>query len=93
MLGLAACTPMTEQPPVPDSTFVEVMTELYLADTRRELFDTPDSLRDAILTHYGIDTTQYDAAQRFYADHPDQYLDLYNALLDRLNAERMMMPE
>lgn len=87
---LPACSVISDpDPPVADSTLVDVMIEFHLAGARADLgYDLPPALRDSILTAYGLDSTVYASAAAFYAEHPQAYLTLYNQVLDRLSAER-----
>ena len=90
LLTLPACTALpTEAPPVADSTMVDVLLEMHLAQARAERYSDVSSelLRD-ILARHGLDEEQFDEAMRYYADHPQQYVSLYDDVLDRLNAER-----
>ena len=68
---------------------VDVLLEMHLAQARAERYSDVSSelLRD-ILARHGLDEEQFDEAMRYYADHPQQYVSLYDDVLDRLNAER-----
>ena len=92
-LGLAvlsACSVIADpDPPVTDSTLIDVLIEFHLADSRGDLgYTPPPALRDSILAAYDLDSTAFAEAMAYYADRPDAYLTLYNQLLDRLSAER-----
>ncbi len=90
MLVLAGCSAfLSDAPPVPDSTLVEVLTDLHLAKARSELDEPPPALEDSVLHHHGLTRADYDAALDYYAEHPDAYLALYDQVLNHLNAERM----
>ncbi len=88
--GLPACSSMaTDEPPVADSTMVEVLIELHLAAARLDLRkDLPPAEREAILARHGLDTLRYGQVMAYYAEHPQAYVDLYSQVLDRLSAER-----
>lgn len=43
---------------------------------------------DSVLHGHGATREEYDAALRWYVDHPDQFVNLYNRVLDRLNQAR-----
>ncbi|MGI9174791.1 MAG: DUF4296 domain-containing protein [Rhodothermales bacterium] len=90
LLTLSACTALpTEAPPVADSTMVEVLLEMHLAQARAERYsDVSSELLHDILTRHGLDKQQFDEAMRYYADHPSQYVGLYDDVLDRFNAEQ-----
>ena len=68
---------------------VEVLLDMHLAQARAERYEdvSGELLRD-VLAQHGLDRAQFDEAMRYYADHPQQYVDVYDAVLDRLNAER-----
>ena len=88
--ALPACSSLTaEPPPVPDSTMVEVLVELHLAEARTELYGRlPEGLRDSALAKHGLTQREYKRAVDYYTDHPTSYADLYDTVLDRLSAER-----
>ena len=90
LLALPACTDLpTEAPPVADSTMVEVLLEMHLAQARAERYgDVSGELLQDVLARHGLGRAEFDEALRYYADHPQQYVDVYDAVLDRLNAER-----
>ena len=90
LAGLSACSVIAEpDPPVADSTLINVLIEFHLADARADLgYDLPPALRDSILAAYDLDSTAFEDAMAYYADRPDAYLALYNELLNHLSAER-----
>ena len=90
LFTLAACAALpTEAPPVADSTMVDVLLEMHLAQARAERYsDVSSEVLHRILTRHGLNKDQFDEAMRYYADHPRQYVGLYDDVLDRLNAER-----
>ena len=74
-----------EEPPVPDSTLVQVLVEMHLAEARRQLHGPiPPAMRDSILAHYGLDSTRMNAAMNHYSKHPAMYEELYGIVLDSL---------
>ena len=89
-LPLAACGSLTEpDPPVPDSTVVDVLTDLHLLDARSgEMGDVPPGTREALLAAHGLDSTRFDRALLFYADHPERYFAVYDSVVSRLSEER-----
>ena len=90
LLALPACSSFTsDAPPTADSTMVEVLVELHLADARRHIRrDTPPTLRTDILERHGLDESAFEATITYYAEHPDAYIAVYDQVLDRLSAER-----
>ncbi len=90
LVALPACSALpSEEPPVADSTLVDVLIELHLAKARAETQpgEAPD-LREAVLTRYGLSEARFNAAMDYYAEHPEEYLDLYDTVLDRFGEER-----
>lgn len=68
---------------------VEVLLELHLAAARQQIHgDVVPAARDEIFQRHGLDATRFDATMAFYVEHPEVYLEVYNAVLDRLSAER-----
>lgn len=92
LLLAPACTvTSSEEPPVADSAFAEVLVDLHLLEARAELdHDLPPSLRDSVLARHGLTAARFEAAIDFYVDHPQAYTDLYSDVLNRLNAESAM---
>jgi hypothetical protein len=85
--GCSAVT--SDEPPVSDSTLVQVLLELHLASARAEVVrDVSPTLRDSILFHYGLDSTSFEAALSYYIDRPEEYKALYTKVLDQINEER-----
>lgn len=76
-----------EEPPIPDSTFVRVLTEFHLASARAQTDqDSLPGVRDSILARYGVDETHLQAAIDYYSERPAAYESLYDAVLDSLSA-------
>lgn len=90
VLFLPACSVLTsDEPPVADSTLVDVLIELHLAEARAELgYGPPPSVRDSIFAHYGLDEATFQEAITYYLDHPDAYAELYDAVLAQINDEQ-----
>lgn len=95
VMGVLCCTALAcssfspDEPPIPDSTLIEVLTELHLAAARTEVRkDPPLALRDSILARYGVDEARLRAATEYYSKHPAAYESLYDAVLDSLNTHR-----
>lgn len=87
---LSACSFMRpEEPPIPESTLIELTVELHLADARgSNLGESTRALRDSIFAWYGVDEDTYNEAVAYYAERPDEYLLFYDAVLDSLNNHR-----
>ena len=85
---LAGCS-QTPSSPVPDSTMVEVLVDLYLAGARTDVADhLPAASRDSVLARHGLDSTANRSALRYFAAHPAAYGALYERVVDRLAIER-----
>ncbi len=95
LLTLSACSAFTsDEPPISDSTMVEVLIELHLANARLELqYDRRPAVRDSILFKYGLDAQRFQDVMAYYADHPEAYSALYTTMLDRISAERIQQGE
>jgi hypothetical protein len=74
---------------VSDSTLVEVLADLHLADARSRLPGMPAGLRDSVLISHGMDSVSFRQAMTPFEDHPEDLVNLYNSVLDRLNAARI----
>ena len=84
--GVGCSTPVSTEPPIPDSTLVDVLVDLHVLEARDEtLGDVPPALFDSVLTRHGLDSTRYNASLRYYSRHPEAYRDLYDDVIDRLN--------
>ena len=90
LLLLPACSVLTsDEPPVADSTLVDVLIELHLAEARVQLgYGPPLSVRDSIFARYGFDETTFQEALTYYLDHPDAYAELHDAMLAQINDEQ-----
>jgi hypothetical protein len=78
------------EPPLADSTMVEVMIDLHLAVARAEVTQqVPAGIRDSILTTHGADSAAYARTIWHYAQNPEKYEQIYGQVLDRLNSERI----
>jgi hypothetical protein len=85
-----------EAPPVPDSTMVELLTELHVAKARRSLrveerraAPPPDSL----LRRHHLDRAAFERALDYYADHPKAYAAIYDSVVERLSRQRDSLRE
>ena len=92
MVMLAGCGGK-ERAPIADSTMVDLLLEFHLANARSEIIGSyPAHLRDSIFARYGVDSTSYREASKYYAEHPEEYGQVYSRVLDRLNLERLSLP-
>ncbi len=87
---LPACSSFsTPEPPVADSTLVEVLVELQLVSARSDLYrDVPPGTRDSVLVRHGLTKADFEAAMRYYSEHPETFVEIYTNVLDRINEER-----
>lgn len=91
MGSLGACSSFSpEEPPMADSTFIEVLTELHLAATRVQIYEdtTLTTLQDSIFAHYDVPRERFERTLAYYSKHPTTYQTLYEAMQDSLNAEQ-----
>lgn len=91
LAGAAGCSVVTApDPPVADSTLVAVLADLHLADVRASLVhDVAPGTRDSVLARHGLSPAEFEAAVAYYVDRPDEYLELYNRVLDHLTEESL----
>ncbi|MBT8400475.1 MAG: DUF4296 domain-containing protein [Rhodothermia bacterium] len=74
--------------PIEPDRFVAVLVDLHLTESRREIVgDMPPATRDSILESHDVSETQYERSVRYYTERPEEYLQLYNAVIDSLSAE------
>lgn len=86
-LGIAGCSTFDDAPPVPDSTFVQVLANMHLAAARHATeVPLPDTLRRTILQRYGVSQADFDAALSYHTAHPEAYKTLYESVVDTLGA-------
>ena len=80
--------------PVADSTMIDVLIELHLAEARVEMLHKDQiAVKDSILRHYGLSREAFEANMAFYKAHPDAFHKLYSEALDKLSDERYMPGE
>ncbi len=85
----AGCASQVERQGVlSDSTLVTVLAELYLADARARLPGFEAGVRDSVLTHYGVDSLDFQTTMDSFLDRPDDLVALYSRVMDKLNAAR-----
>ena len=91
---IASCTgqaPTEAITPIPDSTMIQLLIELHLAEARAQTLQTDTaSLRDSIFLFYDIEPDAFEAAMEYYTQHPENYLKIYSEALDKLSDERYM---
>ncbi|WP_412062499.1 DUF4296 domain-containing protein [Rubrivirga sp. IMCC45206] len=90
---LAGCAPSEPERPEPDPALVDALVELHLADAVAALDSTAsdtfaDSLRDAALAAHGLDSAALAARLDALADDPGMVQVTYEALGERILAER-----
>lgn len=89
LISVTGCSDQRREPPLDDSTMVEVMIELHLALARAEVTNRmPAGIRDSIFAEYGIDSSAFAETISHFAAEPDEYGRLYGSVLDRLSMER-----
>lgn len=77
----------TSDTPVPDSTFSQILVELHILSARhRRGMEPPPGMRDSVLTHHGVDSTDFHQTLQYYKRHPAELETLYNGVIDTLRA-------
>lgn len=76
------------EPPIDEDRFVDVQVELHLIEARPGTDTDRVELRTRVLTEYGLDEHELEAATRYYAENLDEYVVVYERILDRLTEER-----
>jgi len=96
-MSMSGCG-LDDEPPLPvaDTTMVSVLLDLHLLRARSTYRDTVSSdaferQREAVLTRYGMDDTQLEAAIEAYIRRPDAYENAYGTVIDSLNAVRVTL--
>lgn len=85
LLVLAGCE-RSAGPPIADSLFVEILTDLHIAEAEVAMREDADAaLRDSVLDAHGTTTGRFEETLEFYANDPEAYLEIYNAVINRLN--------
>lgn len=90
ILGSTGCSSFTgEEPPLADSTFTRLLTDLHLTTVRGDRFTRkPPALTDSVFAFHGVRREAFDATLRYYSRRPDAFAALYTAVIDTLNAIR-----
>jgi hypothetical protein len=89
-LPLTGCSSISEPgPTVSDSVYVEVLVDLHLLQARFDEGVPFDStLRPVVLQNHGVTEEDLDQTTRFYSDHQEEFLTLYNRVIDRISEEQ-----
>lgn len=95
LLLLVGCSRFSnEEPPIPDSTFTRVLTEMHLMEARSTLEPPlPLGLRDSILARYDLQPEEYEATLEHYSRNPQAFETLYQTVIDSIRATRNTMRE
>ncbi len=85
---LSGCSSFSSSsPPLPDSTFSRLMTEMHLLSARASREPgLPAGIQDSVLQRYDVDPKAFDAALRYYSRRPARLDALYDGVVDTLNA-------
>ncbi|PIQ62218.1 MAG: hypothetical protein COV99_06980 [Bacteroidetes bacterium CG12_big_fil_rev_8_21_14_0_65_60_17] len=102
---LTSCSigPGTDRPPLDDSTFVHVLLDLHLVDAQVALGNSrgttgenaPEmsshavSMRDSILARHEATAAEFEETVSWWASRPEQFLTLYEDVLERINRKSM----
>ncbi len=91
-LSLVGCTGTGEQ--IEETKLVGLIVDLHVLEARHELVaDIDDSLRDSVLAAHGVTQKQFETSIAYYADKPDDYVSLYNRVIDSLSAEEAQLEQ
>ena len=94
LLLLPACTgkaPTEVAAPIADSTMIQLIIELHLAEARSQLSATSQTAkRDSIFLHYDVNADEFEAAMAYYSSNPEVYVSIYSEALDKLSDERYL---
>lgn len=90
LLPLSGCSSISEPgPAVSDSVYVEVLVDLHLLQARFDEGVPFDStLRPVVLRNHGVTEEDLDQTTLFYSDHQEEFLTLYNRVIDRISEEQ-----
>lgn len=87
------------QTPIPsgilqNDQMVQVITDIHLAEAKRDLLMTPDSLVRApinvqkIFDEHHVAKSQYEQSLKFYVEHPELMNKVYDDVLNGLNKKQ-----
>jgi hypothetical protein len=78
-----------DEPPVSQETMVQLIVELNLVEARATYTGEPiDSLRDSVLSAYGVNRELYAEAVEYYARRSREFTNIYDRALDSLSINR-----
>ena len=85
---LSGCSSFSsDEKPLRDSTFVQMLTELHLAKARIAVQKpVPAGFRDSLFARHGVDTTAFNATLDYYSQRPDAFQHLYSGVIDTLQS-------
>lgn len=79
--------------PIPDSTFVRILTEIHITNARHELdAPYPRGLRDSVLARYGVRPRDFDSTVKYYSRRPNAFKELYQPVIDTLQSLQYRAP-
>ena len=74
--------------PIRREKLVAVLVDLHLVESRRQIVgDMPPETRDSVLAVHNVSPAVVERAIRYYGARPDDFLALYNTVIDSLSAE------
>lgn len=85
---LSGCSGFSsEEAPLPDSTFTNMLTELHLAKARTRIEDpVPADLRDSLFARHDVDSSAFYATLDHYSRRPKAFETLYSSVIDSLQS-------
>ncbi len=93
LIALAGCSTVADSDVIlADSVYVDVLVDLHLLQARFDEGAPVDSLlRLTVLQNHGVDDQLLNLTTRYYSDNPDEYLILYNKVIDQITEEQQAL--
>lgn len=92
---VSGCTRFSsDSQPIPDSTFVQILTELHITAARHNVdAPTPRGLRDSVFARYGVRAAEFDSTVKYYSRRPEEFKELYSPIIDTLESLQFTPPD
>lgn len=79
----------SEEKPLPDSTFADMLTELHLLKARTSIEEpAATDLRDSLFAAHDVDRSTFYATLDYYSRRPKAFASLYGSIVDSLRSLR-----
>jgi hypothetical protein len=85
---LSGCSGFSSnEKPLPDSTFVGLLTELHLAKARTTIEEpVPPHFRDSLFARHEVDSSAFYNTLAYYSRRPKLFETLYSSVVDTLQS-------